>query len=239
MVSAASVLSPQSAMAAVLSADLGLECEVIIGGTTVEKAMRHPSVAIAAAVGAKIRAVKVGYNPFLQREAARAAEEPGVWRLPYGITTPSDANPEEVRAFLQLGAAQVRNLPDSVTDLVLPCGSGNTAAGVLYGLHDYPGSVRVVHLMGIGPDRVDWMRRRLGLFGRALVPRGIELDYTPLHPYWATYGDRMPETLDGIVLHPTYEGKIARYLDVAAPLWWSARDGTTCFWIVGGPLAQA
>ena len=46
----------------------------------------------------------------------------------------------------------------------------------------------------------------------------------------------MPGQADGIVLHPTYEGKVVRYLDEKAPEWWVRRDGTTCLWIVGGPL---
>jgi hypothetical protein len=45
----------------------------------------------------------------------------------------------------------------------------------------------------------------------------------------------MPEKQDDIVFHPTYEGKIIRYLNVTHPAWWARRDGTTAMWIVGGP----
>jgi uncharacterized membrane protein len=41
---------------------------------------------------------------------------------------------------------------------------------------------------------------------------------------------------DGIVLHPTYEGKVVRYLDEHRPSWWTRRDGSTALWIVGGPI---
>jgi len=237
VVSAASVLSPQSAMAAVVSDEYGLMCHVIVGGTTPEKAVKHKSIQIARDAGALISSIPVGYNPALQSAAKKSAEQPGSWRLPYGITTPPDASPEEVEGFLQVGAAQTMNLPDGVKTLVLPFGSGNTAAGVLYGLHDFaPEQLERVILVGIGPDRQAWLRARLALVGRELVPAGVQLQHIPLHPGFATYGDRMPETLDGLALHPTYEGKVARYLNLVSPSWWTARDDTTLLWIVGGPL---
>jgi hypothetical protein len=53
---------------------------------------------------------------------------------------------------------------------------------------------------------------------------------------YASYSDRMPGRADGIVLHPTYEGKVVRYLDEHRPSWWTRRDGSTALWIVGGPI---
>ena len=237
VVSAASVLSPQSAMSATVAARLGLSSVTIVGGTTPEKAVRHKSIAMAAEEGSVVEAIAVGYNPALQSAGKKtASSRSGHWQMPYGITTPPDASWEEVRAFVEVGAAQVANLPD-VTTLVLPFGSGNTATGVLYGLARVrrPEALERVVLMTIGPDRYDWMLERLADLGVTeddLPP----LERIHLHPTFATYGDRMPETLDGIVLHPTYEGKVARYLNQEQPDWWTARDGRTCFWIVGGPL---
>lgn len=237
VVSAASVLSPQSAMAAVVARDLGLDCTIIVGGTTPEKAVKHKSIAIAAEAGADITAIPVGYNPALQKASLAASQEPGVWRLPYGITTPTEADIDEVEAFLNVGGAQVQNLPAEVETLVVPFGSGNTGAGILYGLHKYgpPANLKKLVLMGIGPDRQSWVGDRLKTFQKTLVPEGIELQHVSLHPTWATYGDRMPETLDGIVMHPTYEGKVVRFLETMGPDWWT-RDDKTCLYIVGGPI---
>lgn len=235
VVSAASVLSPQSAMAAVVAADYGLECTIIVGGTTPEKAIRHKSLQIARDAGAHITSIPVGYNPALQKAAKAAAEAPGMWRLPYGITTPEDASLEDIEAFLKVGAPHVANLPDEVETLVLPFGSGNTAAGVLYGLYDKrPASLREVVLVGIGPDRLSWLALRLKDLGRWPLP--FKVTHTTLHPWFATYGDRMPETLDDITLHPTYEGKVVRFMNQAEPTYWARRDGTTALWIVGGPI---
>ena len=236
VVSAASVLSPQSAMAATVARELGIESVTVVGGTTPEKAVRHKSIALAESEGSVLTSAPVGYNPALQAAGARIAKAtPGGWQLPYGITTPPDASPADVLSFVEVGAAQVSNLPDIET-LVLPFGSGNTAMGVLYGLltgADRPGLKRVV-LMTIGPDRRTWLEDRLRQLG--CDPRDLPLEQLHLHPGFAKYGDRMPETLDGIVLHPTYEGKVARYLNLTEPRWWSDRDDRTALWIVGGPL---
>lgn len=237
VVTAQSVLSPQAAMSAVVAKSLGLECDVIVGATTPTKALRHRSIAIAVAHGATVHAVPVAYNPFLQKAALAAAEEAGAWRMPYGVTTAPDASLEDLEAFLAVGGEETANLPDEIETLVVPFGSANTACGVLYGLQDHrPAALRDVYLMEIGPSRRDWAAARLEKVGRPMVPDGVRLHYITLHDVWASYGDSMPETADGIVLHPSYEGKIARWLNLVSPEYWTRRDNTTCFWVVGGPI---
>lgn len=235
VISAASVLSPQSAMAAVLAARYGLGCMIVLGGTQPRTAFKHKSPAVAREHGADFEFVGVGYNPVLQRRAGvLAALDPQTYWLRYGITTPPDASARELRAFHQIAADQVHNLPDTIKTLVVPFGSGNTAAGVLMGLNQHrPRDLERIILVGIGPDRRAWLAERFERMGVSL-PRYRHLD---LHGSgYATYSDSMPGQADGIVLHPTYEGKVVRYLDEKAPDWWVRRDGTTCLWIVGGPL---
>lgn len=240
VVSAASVLSPQNAMATIVAAENGMAATVIVGGSKPETAIKHPSMRMAAAYGAEIVHVPVGYNPYLQKAARDLVERtPGSYWLRYGITTPPEASREELAAFHRTGGDQVANLPDTVRTLVVPFGSGNSAAGVLYGLNYLrcPKSLERIVLMGIGPDRRDWLRNRLSDLG-AGFPAPVE--HLDLHGSgYATYGDKMPATVDGIVMHPTYEGKVTRYLDEHRPDWWLRRDGTTCLWIVGGPLPEA
>lgn len=235
VISAASVLSPQSAMAAVLARRYNLACTIILGGTSPQTAFQHKSPALAREHGADFEFIKVGYNPALQRRAADLTEtDRRAYWLQYGITTPPSAPARELRAFHQIAADQCSNLPEHIRTLVVPFGSGNTAAGVLMGLNQHrPAALERIVLVGIGPDRRAWLRDRFERMGVSL-PRYRHLD---LHGSgYATYGDRMPGQADGIVLHPTYEGKVVRYLDEKAPDWWVRRDGTTCLWIVGGPL---
>jgi hypothetical protein len=124
------------------------------------------------------------------------------------------------------------NLPDEVETLIVPLGSGATATGVLYGLHDFaPASLEKVVLVGIGPDHLNRVYGRLSAFGRD--PQ-VPVEHLSLHGWFADYSDRMKESWDGIEMHPTYEGKVVRFLNSARSDYWTRRDGTTCLWIVGG-----
>lgn len=241
VVSASSVLSPQAAMAGVLAEEFGLDCTLVLGASKPETAPKHPSVKIAMEAGAKLNLdSKVAYNPVIQQAGNRLAKELGAWQLPYGITTEANAPAEEVEAFLAVGGAQVANLPDDLETLVIPFGSGNTAAGVLYGLYNVamPDTLKRVVLIGVGPDRSAWMWDRLSKIPNSVREENLsfEVQHIPLHGWYADYGDRMPETADDIVMHPTYEGKVVRFLNGAGLDWWDARDGKTCMWIVGGPI---
>lgn len=234
VVSAQSVLSPQSAICATLAEELGMGCTIVVGASKLESAAKHPNIRTALEAGAMLDTTpRVAYNGVIQPYAAKLASDMGAWQLPYAISLPENASPEAVQDFLGVGAAQLDNLPDEVETLVIPFGSGNTAAGVLYGLarHGTRGVERVV-LVGVGPDRTAWLRSRLEVASGA-VYESPQIDVLPLHGWFAEYGDRMPETLDGIVMHPTYEGKVVRFLNGSDNAWWHARDGKTMFWIVG------
>lgn len=238
VVSAASILSPQSAMAAAVARQYGMQPWIILGATKAATAVRQGSVQIAASLDADFEIVPVGFNPYLQRAAfLRLQKSPDAYLLNYGITTPSDATDSELREFVNVGAPQTRNLPDEVRTLVVPFGSANTATGVLAGLAQArPAHLQRVVLVGIGPDRRKWMQNRLDRLG-VTVP--VPVEHYDLHGTgFARYGDKMPGTADGIQLHPTYEGKVVRYLDQHAPTWWTTRDSSTCLWIVGGPLPK-
>jgi 1-aminocyclopropane-1-carboxylate deaminase/D-cysteine desulfhydrase-like pyridoxal-dependent ACC family enzyme len=238
VVTAASVLSPQSPMAAVVSREHGMRCTVINAAGSPATFARHQTMMIAAENGADFLSVPVGFNPYLQQRARQLADETGAYLLRYGITPDPAADRATLSRFHATGGNQVANLPPGVRTLVLPFGSGNSAAGVLFGLARHPAQAKRLHrvvLMGIGPNRQEWLRTRLADLGVDRYPCPVE--HVDLHGTgFARYQDKMPETRDGIRFHPTYEGKIVRYLDRAAPRWWQARDGSTILWIVGGPL---
>ena len=239
IVTAQSVRSPQAAITATLCEELDLGCTVVVGASKLETAAKHSSIRIALEAGAMLdTSCKGAYNNIIQPYAARLAESLGAWQVPYAISPPAGASQKELEAFLSVGGAQAANLPDELTTLVVPFGSGNTTAGVLYGLAMHgAGKLERIVLVGVGPDRSRWLEERLvevdpGLWHH--MP--FELEHFTLHGWYAEYGDLMPETIDGIVMHPTYEGKVVRYLNTARPEWWTRRDGTTGFWIVGGPM---
>jgi 1-aminocyclopropane-1-carboxylate deaminase/D-cysteine desulfhydrase-like pyridoxal-dependent ACC family enzyme len=239
VVSAQSVLSPQSPIVATLAEELGMGCTLVIGASKLESAMKHPTIRIAVEAGAMLDTTcRVAYNGVIQPYAKRLAESLGAWQLPYAISMPDDASETELQAFLEVSGAQVANLPDELKTLVIPFGSGNTTAGVLYGLSRFGWNTRLERfvLVGVGPDRSDWLRHRLDVAGATEIYNQLQIDVMPLHPWFAEYGDKMPETVDDIVMHPTYEGKVARFLNGSKLDWWHNRDRTTGLWIVGGPI---
>lgn len=237
VVSASSVLSPQAAIAATIAEELEMECTILIGASRAETAIKHPSIKIAVDAGAWLNTeTRVAYNPVIQKAGERLSESLGAWQLPYGITTPKDADRAAVEAFLAVGGEQVKNMPSGLRTLVLPFGSGNTTAGVLYGMLQYgTRELERLVLVGVGPDRMKWLEDRLDFVGcdRRFLP---PIEHMSLHGWFADYGDKMHETVDDIVLHPTYEGKVARFLNSAKPDWWENRDDRTALWIVGGPV---
>jgi hypothetical protein len=246
--SGASVLSPQLAMTAVACAEAGLGCDLYVG-TSPERAVLHPSPALAVSAGARLHQVKVAYNPALQAAVRRRAADTGAGILRYGVAPAPDAGLEELRAFHWLGGTQALALAGelpALPDLIVPFGSGNSAASILWGLaHARPADLPWrIHLIGIGPSRWDWLWRRLADLGLPPATLGglqARCRHHDLHAAGlVTYTQRRPYTADGIVLHPTYEGKVAAWLDTdagrrAVP-GWAARDDSALLWIVGGPL---
>lgn len=238
VVSAQATASPQSSICSTLAEELGIRCTIVVGASKPNTAIKHSNIAIAMKAGADLdTGCRVAYNGTLQPYGRMLAEQLGAWQLPYAISMPDDAGREALEAFSAVGGAQVRNLPPEVETLVIPFGSGNTTAGVLYGLHAHgAGNLARVVLVGVGPDRSAWLRRRLEAVGAAGVYDDVKIDVMPLHPWFAEYSDRMHETQDGIVMHPVYEGKVVRFLNLAKPSWWMEQDGSCGFFIVGGPI---
>jgi Pyridoxal-phosphate dependent enzyme len=256
LLTGASVLSPQVSMAALVARHYQLSATIVLGATGPDTCGRHENVAIAQAAGATLRFVPVGFNPALQRAVATLARQPEYqahYRLHYGITTPTAATPTQLAGFHLVGAHQVHNVPDDVQVLVMTLGSGNTATSVLLGIAlQRPAALRRVVLLGVGPSRLDWTLDRLDRLGGHLGldvagcfgPGGpVALEVHDLHAEgFARYHQRMPYQVDGITLHPTYEGKALAYLDRHRDRfgWWWHATGEVLFWIVGSePSRQA
>lgn len=238
IVTAQSVRSPQAAITATICQEMGLKCIVVVGASKPETAIKHVSVRLAVEAGAVLDTTPRGaYNNIIQPYAAQLAEMLDGWQVPYAISPPAEAGRGAVQAFLGVGGAQVKNMPPGLKTLVIPFGSGNTTAGMLYGLSRFA-EYRPEHvvLVGVGPDRTQWLWNRLEEAGANEIHMQTKIEHIQLHDWFAEYADVMPETIDDIVMHPTYEGKVVRYLNLVKPDWWTRRDGTTGFWIVGGPL---
>ena len=255
LLTGASVLSPQVSMSALVARHYGLPATIVLGATKPASCGRHENVAIAKAAGARFRFTPVGFNPALQRAVATLAHTPEFkahYRLHYGISTPTAASPAALAGFHLVGAHQVTNVGDDVQTLVMTLGSGNTATSVLLGVAlQCPAALTRVVLLGVGPSRLDWTLDRLDRIGDHLgldaagtfAPGGpVTLEFHDLHAQgFARYHQRMPYRVDGIALHPTYEGKALAYLDRhrARFGWYWHAAGEVLLWIVGSEPSRA
>lgn len=256
IVTGASVKSPQHSMTAAVCRHLGMRSIHVIGATKPKSAMERPQVRMAARFGAQFDIINVAYNPNLQRRVADLQynlefEGTPVANMPYGI---SPEPGQETYEFHRLGGLQTANLPD-VSTLIVPAGSCNTLASILMGLQDKrPAKLKRIVTVGIGPDRTRWLWDRLETLGvrdgyryhgpassvlkRDPVQRNY-LELVHLDPHgegFSDYQGEMKENLGDLVLHPTYEGKVARYIKKFYP---HLLCEDSCFWVVGGPASEA
>lgn len=219
---------------------LGMKSHIFIGSDPA-KAIRHETVRVAVEAGAELHRSPIAFNPGLQKRVRDfvAASGGTVSAVPYGVSAPDEWSDHMIREFLEQDADQVNNViaEPGIKTLAIAFGSGNATAGMLYGLATRgTGALESVKLIGVGPDKREWLAKRLARVGVSLDGLGVDIDYIPAHPHFAEYKDLMHETADGITFHPRYEGKVIRFLDILRQPWWTARDGSTCLWIVGGPL---
>ena len=215
-----SIHSPQAPITAAAAKLHGIPCYILYGGTTRESVRTLPMPRMAMKYGAKISiAAKSGRHNVLHARARELAGEKGYFIVQYGINIIGHGD-----VLLRAVAEQVQSLPDALESLVMTCGSGITAAGVMIGLHKYHKRVRHVHLVATGPDRNAFIHKTLQLYGADRQYEYHDLYYAP----GFVYEKGAPTTYEGIALHPHYEAKAFRwFIHSGIP-----KDGTL-FWITG------
>lgn len=227
----ASIQSPQLSMSAIVGAHYGLVSRQVVYSKP-ETVMRHENPRIAANFGAVFEYANGPYNPILQRKVEDLRKETSLV-VEYGITVKTAIHgAEEVQKFHEVGAHQTANLPDSVRTLVVPAGSCNSLTSVMLGLSRDSKNLNELFTIGIGPDKRGWMRDRLMRMGVDTDKLPFKWRHFSLHDSgYSAYSDHFKgEEFDGIKFHPTYEGKMWRWLKQNNPL---DADDSVGFWIVG------
>lgn len=231
----ASIQSPQLSMSAIVGAHYGLPSRQIVYSKP-ETVLRHDNPNIAAGFGAVFEYASGPYNPILQRKVADLKKETSLV-VEYGITVDHKRyDADTVRKFHEVGAHQVSNLPDSVRTLIAPAGSCNSLTSIILGLSRDSKNVSKLFTLGIGPDKRGWMRERLEIMGVDIDHLPFEWEHFSLHDSgYSKYSDHFNgENYCGINFHPTYEGKMWRYLRQRNTLGnVLPADGSVGFWIVG------
>ncbi|ANO57811.1 hypothetical protein [Salmonella phage vB-SalM-PM10] len=162
--------SPQSPMATAVSRHFGGHTTTVLGATKPTTCMNHDMVAMSAWFGSIFNFVGSGYNSTIQPRCKKLIEQqnPKAYYLEYGITLDHTAHsPERIAGFHMLGGEQVANIPDHITDLIIPAGSCNSCTSILTGLAMHPKpNLKNVYLIGIGPNRLDFIESRLRIIGK-------------------------------------------------------------------------
>lgn len=231
IVTGASIQSPQLSMSAIVGAHYGLPARQIVYSKP-ETVLKHENPRIAHGFGAVFEYAGGPYNPIIQRKVAGATQDKSLV-VEYGITVPHDKyDPENVRKFHEVGAYQVRNMPDDVERLIVPAGSCNSLTSVILGLIRDAKNVRELFTIGIGPEKLQWMRSRFQHIGLDIDKLPFKWRHHSLHETgFSKYSDHfIGETYDGITFHPTYEAKMWCWLRNHEPI---TPDDKTGFWIVG------
>ena len=236
IVRGASIQSPQLSMSAIVGAHYGLKAREVVYSKP-ETILRHENPRIAAGFGAVFEYASGPYNPILQRKVL-GLTQPTSLVVEYGITLPHDRySAEDVRKFHEVGANQLRNLPDTITRLIVPAGSCNSLTSVMLGLSRNPKNVDTLFTLGIGPDKREWMSERLALMGVDVNNLPFNWKHFSLHDSgYSKYTDHFNgEHFDGIHFHPTYEAKMWRWLNTQNTLGKVLpKNDSVGFWIVGG-----
>ncbi len=229
VISAASVRSPQLPMVARVAKAFGKTCRLVIGSSNLETAKReNKMVALADTYGVEWIQSKCAYNSALQA-AAKKSKFNNEFMLEYGIST---THPDFWLEFYSFGGRQVKNIPQEVNTIIMTAGSCNSILSVMIGLWNE----RRLHkfkfkLIGVGPSKYQMLKARFEYATKDSLPED-QIEYIGLHEMKVyKYEDKQPFEYDGITFHPTYEGKMMKWLSDNRPELLASRNNL--IWIVG------
>jgi 1-aminocyclopropane-1-carboxylate deaminase/D-cysteine desulfhydrase-like pyridoxal-dependent ACC family enzyme len=233
--------SPQHLMTAIVAAHYGLPCTLVCNTHNIEK---YPMLNLAKKYGVTFEYSKVGYAKTLESKAfqlQKTEKYKNYFVIEMNITASEKLNTSKtIREFHEIGAWQVRNIPQTVHTLIIPCGSCNSVTSILYGLYLHKINwVKNVVLCGIGntgSKDISYINKRLGIIdteAKDYFENNINVDYYNLNGEgFCKYEDLMPFNYHGLELHPRYEGKIFNYF-LAKGLQHLYNKDNTMFWVVG------
>lgn len=244
--------SPQHAFISEICKHYDLECLIVHAKKNVDES---PYLKVAKNNGSKFIKSKVGYAKTLGAIAKKMLKKfPEYEYLETNITLDEKFNSwEDIESFHNIGSLQVKNIPDHITTLIIPCGSCNSATSILYGLIRFPKlSIKNIILMGIGnygSNNIEYIENRLkkiceikkininDIFDFKFKGGNLKqhnMTYYNLNGEgYCKYTDVMKEKAGDIEFHPRYEGKCIRYLKEYKKFEWNKNS---LFWVVGSDI---
>lgn len=243
--------SPQHAFISEICKHYGIGCVITHAKKDINDS---PYLRLAKQNGSKLIYSKVGYAKTLGALSKKLLDRLDNHEyLETNITVEESVNTwDRIEQFHRVGAEQVKNIPEHIDTLIIPCGSCNSVTSILYGLALFPKPLKKIILMGIGnhgSNNLGYIENRIKHIAEW---KGIDIDnmfdweymnnprpkYSMFHynlngSGFCKYTDTMHEKADSITFHPRYEGKCIRYIKTYLKHLWKP---TTMFWIVGSDM---
>lgn len=227
IITCGSVHSPQSPIVAKVCSDNHVPCIIGIGGniTNLSKTIQtHKSLEVSKKVGAEIRVVsKLGYDKTMMPFVELIAKELNYEIIKFGINLN-----EYPSAIIDAIANQVQNIPDHLNNLIVPCGSGITFAGILVGIKRFNKKIDNIFVIQIsGYDRTKSINEILHKFG-------IEARYKFFIDYIYEYTKKCRISIaSGFDLSVIYEAKAFQYFTNNKSILGIKDTDKSLFWVIG------
>jgi 1-aminocyclopropane-1-carboxylate deaminase/D-cysteine desulfhydrase-like pyridoxal-dependent ACC family enzyme len=205
LITYSSVISPQSIIVAKVCHDNNIPCIICVGvndNSNGEFINKHITLSLSQKYKAEIRNVAgIGFNTVLKQRAEKIASENGFTLVHFGINLENNKE-----TLVNAIANQVMNLPDELDNLIIPCGSGVTTAGIIIGLKLFNKKVkRIIPVQISGYDRKNEIDNVLSLYG-------IKADYEFYIDITYNYTDQVVQFIKpGLQLNVIYEAKAFKY----------------------------
>lgn len=201
-VTAGSRMSPQCEIVSYICENMGLTCNLFMPNGKDTSVLNN----ILKNKHSIIHRCKVGYNSVICSYAKRFSCENNSFYIPFGM---------ECEDNIEITKHQVKNIPDSVKRIVIPCGSGMSMISVLKGLDFYGMFDKKVVGVQVGKNPIGNLNRFMcnsnNLFSN------IEYEIVKSH---IDYHQKSKQTsFCGIELDPIYEAKCIPFLKKGDLLW--------------------
>ena len=200
-VTAGSRMSPQCEIVSAICESLHVSCHLFMPQgkeTSIIRNIKHSDFST-------IHRTKVGYNSVLLHDAKAFAYEHKHYYIPFGM---------ECEENIEVTKHQVKNIPDDVKRIVIPCGSGMSMISVIKGLQYY--SMFDKNLVGVvvGKNPQKTFDRFLGgLFNEVT----IKYDFVRSEQRYDEQAKK--QAIYGLELDPIYESKCIPFLHSGDLLW--------------------
>jgi 1-aminocyclopropane-1-carboxylate deaminase/D-cysteine desulfhydrase-like pyridoxal-dependent ACC family enzyme len=222
-----SLSSPQSAIVAKIARDNDVPCMICIGGkiTDVEQTiMKYKPLKLAYELGAEVNVVaKIGYSNVVSSRVKEIVKSNNYNIVDFGINLAD--YPE---AIIGSTAYQVKNLPDILDNLIIPCGSALTMAGIILGIEGF--GKRIKRIIGVQICEKDRRKDINLILNNFSVNRKYEFITDNTYPYRVNVKHVINSEF---VLNVKYESKAFKYLLKHREQMGIKNSDTNLFWCVG------